>query len=235
MKDFIGVYDDALSAEQCSTLIARFNTSDKVVRGHTGHGVDIAKKDSYDIMLNKHAEWQDAAQLIATTTLNYLREYMREYSFLLMGALSATVVHPKTGQPVVLDPENFAECGEPHLTELVQTMYRCGSLNMQKYLAGTGGYHHWHSETYPQNASCETLHRVLLFQYYLNDVAEGGETDFYYQERKITPKAGRLIIAPAGFTHTHKGCVPRSGDKYVITSWILFQRAETLYGKPPAG
>ena len=41
----------------------------------------------------------------------------------------------------------------------------------------------------------ESLHRVLLFQFYLNDVAEGGETEFFYQQRRVAPKAGRLVIA----------------------------------------
>jgi len=75
----------------------------------------------------------------------------------------------------------------------------------------------------------------LLFQFYLNDVAEGGETEFYYQQRKVEARQGRLIIAPAGFTHTHKGNVSRSGDKYVATSWILFQRAEAMFGAPSPG
>jgi hypothetical protein len=70
---------------------------------------------------------------------------------------------------------------------------------------------------------------VLLFQFYLNDVADGGETEFLYQGRKIEARQGRLIIAPAGFTHTHKGHVPASGDKYVATSWILYRRAEELF------
>ncbi len=65
--------------------------------------------------------------------------------------------------------------------------------------------------------------------FYLNDVAEGGETEFFHQQRSLKPRAGTMVIAPAGFTHTHRGCVPRSGDKYILTSWILFQRAEQLY------
>ena len=70
---------------------------------------------------------------------------------------------------------------------------------------------------------------LLLFQFYLNDVEEGGETEFLYQGRKVEARKGRLIIAPAGFTHTHKGHVPASGDKYIATSWILFRRAEELF------
>ena len=72
---------------------------------------------------------------------------------------------------------------------------------------------------------------------YLNAVPEAGETEFYYQQRKIEPEAGSLLIAPAGFTHTHRGNTPVGGDKYIATSWVLFQRAEVLYGggltRPP--
>jgi hypothetical protein len=112
-------------------------------------------------------------------------------------------------------------------------LYRSGMINLQKYSAGSGGYHRWHSEIYPRDERCEVLHRVLLYMFYLNDVAEGGETEFFYQQQKITPKRGRMVIAPAGFTHTHKGHVPRSGDKYIATSWVLFQRAEAIYGAKP--
>jgi len=27
--------------------------------------------------------------------------------------------------------------------------------------------------------------------------------------------------------------MPRGGDTYIATSWILFQRAEVLFGAPP--
>jgi hypothetical protein len=65
---------------------------------------------------------------------------------------------------------------------------------------------------------------------YLNDVPEAGETEFVYQGRKIRPRAGSLLIAPAGFTHTHRGNRPVGGDKYIATSWVLFQRAEHIFG-----
>ena len=55
--------------------------------------------------------------------------------------------------------------------------------------------------------------RVLLFMFYLNDVEEGGETEFYYQNRKIAPKKGSMVVAPGYFTHTHRGNKPVSNDK----------------------
>lgn len=229
MDDFIGVYDDALTAQQCEALIKRFDASDKVVRGQTGNGVDVVKKDSYDITINQHPEWADATSLLVDTMAHHLAAYAERYRMLLMGSLSPTLEHPVTGVPTVLSMANFDELGRPNIDELLRVLYRPGTINLQKYLRGSGGYHHWHSEIYPQNASCESLHRVLLWMVYLNDVAEGGETEFLYQGRKIAPKQGRLVIAPAGFTHTHRGNVAVSGDKYIATSWILYQRAETLF------
>lgn len=231
MDDFIGVYDGALSTEQCDALVARFDASDKVVRGRTGNGVDVVKKDSYDITINSHREWDDVNQLLLASMMRHLVEYMDRYRMMLMGSLSPTLAHPRTGAPTVLSMANFDEIGRPVLEDLVRVLYRPGTVNLQKYLRGSGGYHHWHSEIYPQNASCETLHRVLLWMFYLNDVEEGGETEFLYQGRRIAPKKGRLVIAPAGFTHTHRGNVATSGDKYIATSWILYQRAETLFGQ----
>ena len=231
MNDFIEVYDGALSAAHCEEAMARFNASDKVIRGKTGQGVDLARKDSYDLTISQHPEWRDMANAMMQAVQRHLHDYMDKYRMLLVGALAPQVVHPETGQAVELALDNFDACGKPHIDELMRTMYRAGQINLQKYVQASGGYHHWHSEIYPQNASCESLHRALLFQFYLNDVEEGGETEFLYQERKIAARQGRLVIAPAGFTHSHKGHVARSGDKYIATSWILFQRAEVLYGK----
>jgi hypothetical protein len=232
VDDFIEVYDGALTAAQCEQIVARFEASDKVVRGRTGNGVDTSKKDSYDLTISQHQEWHDVANLLMAAVQQGLRHYVDKYRSLVVGALSPMVAHPATGAPTALTLANFDECGRPNIDGLVQSMYRPGPINLQKYLKASGGYHHWHSEVYPQNASCETLHRVLLFQFYLNDVAEGGETEFLYQDRKVQARQGRLVIAPAGFTHTHKGHVATSGDKVIATSWILFQRAEALYGKP---
>ena len=223
MSDFIEVYDGALSRGACEALIKQFEASSHVVPGRTGNGVEPNKKDSLDITISTHEEWRDAARRLHENVYQHLVHYMNKYRALLAGAQSYTIPHPVTGLPVELGLGNFDEVGVPHLHPLVRFAYRIGQINIQKYLRGKGGYHHWHSEIYP---GADALERVLLFQYYLNDVAEGGETEFLYQDRRIAPQAGRLIIAPAGFTHTHKGNVPASGDKVIATSWVLFRKAD---------
>jgi hypothetical protein len=83
----------------------------------------------------------------------------------------------------------------------------------------TQGYHIWHCE---HDASFECCNRILSWILYLNDVDEGGETEFLYQSLRIKPKMGTFILFPAHFTHTHRGNPPLSGSKYIATGWIEF-------------
>lgn len=89
---------------------------------------------------------------------------------------------------------------------------------MQRSEPKTGnGYHRWHSERFGMN----TIERVLAWTIYLNDVTEGGETEFLYQGLRVSPKNGRIVIWPAGWTHVHRGNPPLSNTKYILTGWIV--------------
>lgn len=90
-------------------------------------------------------------------------------------------------------------------------------VKIQKTVPG-GGYHVWHAE----NTTRLNSIRVLTFILYLNDVDDGGETEFLYLSKRIQPKAGRMLIWPAGFTHTHRGNPPLKSNKYIITGWVEF-------------
>jgi hypothetical protein len=81
-----------------------------------------------------------------------------------------------------------------------------------------GGYHLWHCE----NSNKPTNGRILAFTIYLNDVEEGGETEFLYYPKRIKPKTGSVLIFPSGFTHTHRGNPPISNEKYIVTGWVEF-------------
>lgn len=90
-------------------------------------------------------------------------------------------------------------------------------IKIQKTEIG-GGYHLWHSENMLRVLSP----RLLVWTVYLNDVAEGGETEFLYQHRRVKAEAGSCMIFPANFTHPHRGNPPLSNDKYIITGWTEF-------------
>ena len=62
--------------------------------------------------------------------------------------------------------------------------------------------------------------RAFAWSIYLNDVEEGGETEFLNQSIRVKPKTGRIVIWPASFPYVHRGNPPLSGKKYIITSWM---------------
>ena len=96
--------------------------------------------------------------------------------------------------------------------------HRSKYIKIQK-TCPTQGYHIWHCE---HDAYEFSQNRILSWILYLNDVEEGGETEFLYQSLRFKPKAGTFILFPAHFTHTHRGNPPLSGVKYIATGWIEF-------------
>lgn len=88
-------------------------------------------------------------------------------------------------------------------------------IKLQKTEVG-GGYHVWHCE----DDSPQNMRRMMTFILYLNNVSDGGETEFLYYPRRIAPQAGRLILWPAGYTHAHRGNPPLSNTKYILTGWV---------------
>ena len=78
----------------------------------------------------------------------------------------------------------------------------------------------WHTErsfsALPYSA------RHLVYMTYLNDVTDGGETEFYHQRVKIQPKKGLTLIWPADWTYTHRGITSPTQEKYIVTGWFSF-------------
>jgi prolyl 4-hydroxylase len=92
-----------------------------------------------------------------------------------------------------------------------------GSFNIQKYNEG-GHFAGLHSE----RTGLNFLYRTLVWMTYLNDVAEGGETEFPMYGLNIKPEKGKTIIWPAEWTHAHLGGVVTKGNKYIITGWMHY-------------
>ena len=230
--DFIEVYDGALDAASCAALVRRFDANGQATRGETGSGVDVKLKDSWDIRISGLPAWADAENALNTAMMSGLMRYLRSYPHTLLAPLSLRMADG-AGGTVTIDPERLTALSDDMLQVLIRKTLRPGSINLQKYISDQGGYPYWHCELYPKpgDAQSETLHRTLLWTIYLNDGFDEGETQFLYQRRKITPKTGSLLIAPAAFTHSLRGTMPKGGNKYIATSWVLFQRAEKIYAQ----
>ena len=93
------------------------------------------------------------------------------------------------------------------------------NLNIYKYLPGQ----HF-KKNCSERTGLNTLHRVLTFLTYLNDVEHGGSIYFKNYELDIQPKKGLTLIWPAEWTHTHKINEVKSGTKYIITGSLIFSK-----------
>ena len=93
-------------------------------------------------------------------------------------------------------------------------------LKLQKTIPG-GGFHNWHYENGYYTNDLDK-NRLLAWMVYLNDDYEGGETEFNYLSKRVKPKKGTLLMWPTGFTHTHRGGMVISGNKYILNGWIYF-------------
>jgi len=89
------------------------------------------------------------------------------------------------------------------------------SFILQKYEKNRGKY------TYHDDFAISDTreHRVATFIFYLNTVENGGETEFM-DTFKIKPEKGKLVFFPACWNYYHRGKMPISNDKYIITGWL---------------
>lgn len=97
-------------------------------------------------------------------------------------------------------------------------------INLQHYAPGEGFYqYHYERMVY----TLLQYRRYLVFMTYLNDVTEGGETQFKYQGIKVQPKKGLTLIWPTDWMHTHKGIPSLTQDKYILTGWMTAMPIKT--------
>ena len=104
----------------------------------------------------------------------------------------------------------------PFLKKMLKNIDLTG-FNIQKYSQGD----HF-AELHSERTSFNTLHRLFAWMTYLNDVDNGGQTNFNHYGIKIKPEIGKTLIWPAEWTHAHTGEILKSGTKYIITGWMHF-------------
>jgi hypothetical protein len=91
------------------------------------------------------------------------------------------------------------------------------NFNIQKYLPNQG-YYAYHTE----RSGLKNSLRHLTFMTFLNDVENGGETEWYYQKLKIKPETGLTLIWGTDWTFTHRGIPSKTEKKYIVTGWYSY-------------
>ena len=107
-----------------------------------------------------------------------------------------------------MDKYRYCDLGEFGLYENSQ---------IQHYPPG-GGYKEWHMEK--GGVSWPIVTRHLVFMTYLNDINDGGGTEFLYQGLTTKAEKGLTLIWPPEWTFTHRSQISPTQEKYIITGWL---------------
>jgi len=181
-SDFIAIYDNVISPEECQTIIDEFESvyekSPHTLKSHemSRYGGEFNRKD-YALFANDGLyKTQD---IINPALQKCIDLYIKEYFILNQVKASSLEIKVQKTPP-------------------------------------RGGYHVWHCES----QTFTTCRRVLAWMFYLNSFPDGeGETEFLWQGVRVKPQAGRYVMWPAAWTHTHRGNPVYSQSKYIVTGW----------------
>ena len=230
-NNFIEIYENALDDDFCDSIVREFeylhrnNWTHKGISGVIEDNND-RRKDSWDLdftryinfMMNDtnssisfqdgNLSYNDFTKKISDKVLYYLTKYEKKYDSL------AVFLNLNS-----IDLWPYGELEKKRDESLTGTFFQMdGNLLSKKYEKNKQGYHIWHADI--DNYSESKVKRSHVVMFYLNDVEEGGETEFYHQGVKIKPKKGTCVIFPTFYTHLHRGNIPLSNDKYILNTWI---------------
>ena len=131
------------------------------------------------------------------------------------------IVYPNSSDPIIVSYFNFLKFCMGQYQEKYE-YFKCAlafkePFNIQHYAPGEG-FLNWHSE----RGMNQSHQRALVFMTYLNDVDDGGQTQFLYQEKEVQPKKGLTVLWPTDFTHTHRGVTSPTQTKMIATGWYNY-------------
>lgn len=188
--EYIVEYNNSLPKNICESIITKFEEQENKYPGVTMNGHDSKIKNTTDFHL-MHQKNNEWKEIDDLLT-DELNKKFNEYIKNLFKDLN------KESQ--IYRFNNVKDRG----------------FQIQKYYKNCGFYNYHH------DGYCEPEFgtRILTFLWYLNDVEDGGETEFFGGKFKIKPEIGKLVLFPCYWTYPHKGCMPKSNDKYIITGWL---------------
>ena len=102
-----------------------------------------------------------------------------------------------------------------HLQQYMLTTENGSAL---QYYPPGGGFKQWHCE----RSLLGNSKRQLVYMTYLNDVTDEGGTEWIYQNFKLEARKGLSVIWPSDFTHTHRGIVSPTQEKWIATGWFSY-------------
>jgi Rps23 Pro-64 3,4-dihydroxylase Tpa1-like proline 4-hydroxylase len=204
MEDkYFYINNDSISRELCKTIINMFDLDKNKYEGVTHGGLNKDVKDTQDLMIPNSPEktgfdkWEKVHNFLEKELAKNLKQYTK--------ILDDIVVKNHERENTSREYRTFGD----FLTNQ--------SFMIQRYTKRKGRYI-YHNDFRSDHKNKK--YRVITYLWYLNTVEEGGETEFWGGTHKIKPEAGKLLLFPASWTFPHRGKMPLSSDKYIITGWL---------------
>ena len=189
LSDFIFIKDDVLSSEFCESVIKKFEDEGQSRPGGTG------KFNTFNPTVKQSHD---------------------------------LFIEPSNGwgdQDSVFF-ESLSECYKIYHEQCVESIPGNNYYNnlhdrgykLQRTMPG--GFYHWHNDFGVGDERPGKLgERLITFIWYLNDVNEGGHTEFM-DGTKVQPKQGRILLFPCTWMYGHRGVPPVNETKYICTGWL---------------
>ena len=197
MQNFIKQFPNSLPESLCDEIINKFENDDTKRDGVTHGGKNKLVKDTTDKNIEFGEEnWKEIDEILYKEMSKRLNEYLRELN---------NVENYKAENNNNFDFEVI----RVNLLTDTGFMIQKYTKNVGKYIYHNDGSIEWESQR----------SRVITYLWYLNTIDEGGQTEFWGNYR-VKPEKGKLILFPASWCFPHRGIMPISDDKYIITGWF---------------
>ena len=201
LSDLIYVKENVLDHEFCRDLIYKFNSDKRKFQGTVGStgsrgsivcSLNLSLKKCLDLNISQITGWDKEDKMLCKSFNKNVKDY-----FSYTSKFSPKTEDNKTvfGNGI----RNFRDRGY-----LIRSYEK------------SDGYFNWHNDF---SMDSQYGIRMLTLIWYLNDVDEGGETEFV-DGTIVKPKTGQVLIFPTSWYMAHRGRMPISNKKYIITSWL---------------
>ena len=196
IPNYFYINENSLSKELCFDILNLFENENKY-EGITAGGLNKSVKDTTEVQIPQNSKsplFNKLRTLLDKELSNNIKKYVNNIN------------------NFVSEHEENSE----NKFKIFNDFLSYDTMQIQKYDKQKGRYVYHHDFIIQEK---EKRYRVITFIWYLNNVEEGGETEFW-SEYKIKPTAGKLVLFPASWTFPHRGKMPISNDKYIITGWV---------------
>ena len=199
MEKYIYTNKISLSREVCQDIINLFESEERKYDGVTQGGLQKNIKDTKDFVIPENeAKWYKYYKL--------LHDELTRNSHIYINKLNENPSFQNVNQNTTSIYKHFSNIKISH-----------SGFMAQRYIMNEGRYVYHHDFAVDLK---NKKNRVITYLWYLNDVEEGGETDFPDINIKVKPEAGKLVLFPASWDFPHCGKIPISSNKYIITGWL---------------